>query len=134
MFGSLCIILVTPNFYKNINTYSSSSSRPASVSRWHAHSRVVVFHTLHRGQRDTRLCPLLVNFATLYFLFHCPSPGVFFSSPLQSSPPSSSATAAAATRATARSIPACSHHRIPTCAPGALSYPSHRSNSYRIAI
>ena len=34
-------------------------SQPESVSRWHAHSRVLVFHALHRGQRYTRLCPLI---------------------------------------------------------------------------
>ena len=28
----------------------------------------MVFHTLHRGQRHTILCPYLVNFATLYSL------------------------------------------------------------------
>ena len=38
---------------------SSSSYQQASVSQWHAHSRAVVFHTLHRGQRDTILCPLI---------------------------------------------------------------------------
>ena len=32
-----------------------SSSRPASVSQWHAHSRVVLLHTLHRVQRDKYL-------------------------------------------------------------------------------
>ena len=37
-------------------------------------------------------------------------------------------------RAPARSIPACSHHCIPTRSPGAFSEPSHRSNSYRVAI
>ena len=104
------------------------------MSQWHAHSRAVVFHTLHRGQRDTWLCPLLVNFATLYFLFCYSSPGVFLSSSCHSSPPSSSDTAIAYSRATARSIPAFSHHRIPTHAPGALSGPSHRSNSDYLAI
>ena len=39
---------------------SSSSYRPVSVSRWHAHSRAVVFHTLHRGQQDTIFCPLII--------------------------------------------------------------------------
>ena len=64
----------------------------------------------------------------------CPSPGVFLSSPHHSSPPSSSATAASASRVPSRSIPTCYHHRIPTCSPGALSYPSHRSNSDRVVI
>ena len=31
-----------------------------------AYSRVVVFHILHRGQRDTRLCPYLVMCSILY--------------------------------------------------------------------
>ena len=38
---------------------SSSSSRPASVSQWNSHSRAVVLHTLHIGQRDTRRYPLI---------------------------------------------------------------------------
>ena len=37
----------------------SSSSQLASVYQWHAHSREVVFHTLQRGQIDTRLYPLI---------------------------------------------------------------------------
>ena len=36
-----------------------SSYRLASVSQWHAHSRVVVFHNLHIGQRGTILYPLI---------------------------------------------------------------------------
>ena len=36
-----------------------SSYRPASLSQWRAHSKAVLFHTLHRGQRKTRLCPLI---------------------------------------------------------------------------
>ena len=74
--------------------------------------------------------PYLVNSATLYFLFRCPSPGVFLSSPRHPS----SATVAAASRAPARSINACYHHCILNCAPWALSDPSHRSNRYRVAI
>ena len=44
-------------------TYTSSSfySRPVSVSLWRVHSSAVVFHTLHRGQRDTRLCTYLLR-------------------------------------------------------------------------
>ena len=116
-----------------IHTYSSSYL-PAPLSRWHVHSRVVVFHNLHRGQRDTMLCPLLVNFSTLYFLFHCPSPGLFIYPPCHPSPPSSSSTAAAASRAPSRSIPACYHHHILTCTPGAISDSSHRSNSDYVPI
>ena len=39
--------------------YSSSSYRSSSVSQWNAHSRLVVFHALHIGHRNTRLCPLI---------------------------------------------------------------------------
>ena len=51
--------------FEAISSYSSYW--PASVYRWYAHIRAVLIHTLHRGQRDTILCPLLVNYATLYF-------------------------------------------------------------------
>ena len=37
-----------------------------SMSWWRAHSRAVVFHTLHRVQRDTIICPYLFHCATLY--------------------------------------------------------------------
>ena len=33
------------------------SSRTASMSRWRANSKAVVFHTLYRGQIDARLFP-----------------------------------------------------------------------------
>ena len=78
--------------------------------------------------------PYLVNISTLYFLFRCPSPGVFLSPPCHSSPPSSYVTAAATSRAPARLISSCYHHRILTCAPGALSDPSHRSISDIVAV
>ena len=38
-----------------------SYSWPVSVSQRRAHSRAVVFHTLHRGLRDTRFYPYLVT-------------------------------------------------------------------------
>ena len=38
---------------------NSSYSRPASVSQWRAHSRAVIFHTLHIIQRDTILCSVI---------------------------------------------------------------------------
>ena len=47
---------------------SSSSSRLVSVSLCSAHTRAVVFHTLQRCQRVTRLCPYLINCATFYLL------------------------------------------------------------------
>ena len=78
--------------------------------------------------------PYLVSFATLYFLFRCRIPGFFLSCPRHSSLPSSSATASVSSCAPARSIPSCSHHRIPTRAPGDLSDPSHRTNCDRVAI
>ena len=44
----------------SLSCYSPSfSSRTAYVLQWHLHSRAVVFRTLHRGQIDTRLCPLI---------------------------------------------------------------------------
>ena len=52
-------------FWTDIQVYhitryvSSYSYQLASVSKLHAYSRAVVVHTLHRGQRDTRLCPLI---------------------------------------------------------------------------
>ena len=78
--------------------------------------------------------PYLVNFATLYFFFCCTIPVVFLSSPRHSSPPYSSSTSAVASRSPSRSIPSCSHHHIPTCAPVALSNPSHGYNSDHVAI
>ena len=48
------------------NTYPSSS-RPESVSLWHAHSRRVVFHNLHRGQRETIIFHL-INYRSLRVL------------------------------------------------------------------
>ena len=50
------------------------------------------------------------------------------------SPPSLSAAAASASVAPAILVPVCSHHCIPTRAPGALYDPSHMSNSYHVAI
>ena len=52
----------TPHKLASGTKPSSSSSyyQSVSVSQWRAHSRAVVFHTLHRGQIDTRLCPYLV--------------------------------------------------------------------------
>ena len=35
--------------------------------RWRVHTTLVVSHTLHRGQRDTRLCPYLAIFDLLYY-------------------------------------------------------------------
>ena len=48
--------------------------------------------------------------------------------------PPPSASAYATYRDPSISSPACYHHRIPTCAPGTLFDPSHRSNSDRVAM
>ena len=48
-------------------TTSSSSSKLISLSQWHVRIRSVVSPTLHRGQRETRLCLYLGNFALLYY-------------------------------------------------------------------
>ena len=100
------------------------------MSQCRAHSRAVVFHTLHVGQRDTRLCTYLINCTTLYLL---PLSQIQESSILilllYSSIPSSSASAAAASTAVSlapdRSITSCSHHLIHTCAPPASSPSPH---------
>ena len=64
-----------------LEDYSSSSSRPVSVYRWRAHSRVVLFHALHRFQKDTRLCTYLVYCVTLYLLLFPLALGVFCFNP-----------------------------------------------------
>ena len=102
------------------------------MSQWHAHSRAVVFHTLHRGQRDARLCPLISYRSLRCTLTFAPPRESSFTSLRHSSPPSPSAVAAS--RPPARSIPTCSQHHIPTRAPGAISDPSHRSNSDRVVM
>ena len=101
------------------------------------HSRAVVIHTLHIGQRDNILCPYLINCATLYPLplYQFQESSIIISLLYSSIPPySASATAAAVSLAPARSMTACSHHRIPTHAPFFLSATSQRSRSYRVAI
>ena len=96
-----------------------------------------MFHTLHRGQRDTIIYTYLINCATLYLL---PLPHLRESSVLTpliySSSPSSSASAASAavSHAPVRSIPTCYRHCIPTCAPCCLYSTSQRSRRYFVAI
>ena len=111
-----------------------SSSWPASVSRWHAHSRSLVFHTLYRGERYTRLCPLISYRPIRCTLTFSPTWESYFTFLRHSSPPSPSAVATAASRPPTGSFSTCSHHRIPNCAPGALYDPSHRSNSDCVAM
>ena len=62
------------------NTYSSSS-RPDSVSLWHAHSRRVVFHTLHKDQRDTIICNLISYRSLCVLTTVAPSRESSFTSP-----------------------------------------------------
>ena len=113
-----------------------SSSQPVSVSQWCAHSRAVVFHTLHRGQRDTSLYPYLVNFSTLYFYLLFSQPRSLPILPRHCSSQYSSVTAAttALSLAPVRSIPAFSHHCIPTYAPGGISVSSHGSIMDHVAM
>ena len=115
-------------------SYSPSSSQLASVSRWDEHSRTVVFHTLYRGQRDTRLCPLISWFWYVVLSLPLSHSRSLYIPHCHYSPPSSSSTAAAVFRAPTRSISSFYHHRILTRIPGALPYPSHRSNSDCVAI
>ena len=113
-------------------------SWPFFVFQRREHIRTVVFHTLHIGQRYIILCPYLVYFATFYpLLFYqlrgysvlTPPPFYFYSPSL-----SLSASAAAVSFASSRSIHACSHHLIPSCAPQFLSTASHRSRIVPFAI
>ena len=46
---------------KNVTTIFLFST--SLRSWWHAHSHPLVFHTLHRGKRYTRLCPLFIYIA-----------------------------------------------------------------------
>ena len=89
------------------------------MSRRRAHIRVVVFHTLHRGQRDTRLCPYLVYCATLSQLQlpHIQGSSVLIPLLYYSRPSfSASSPAADVSFSPSTSIHACYHHRIPTLA------------------
>ena len=105
------------------------------MSQWHAHSRSVVFHTLHRCQRDTILCPLTSCFRSVVLSLPLSLSGILsLYPPHHSFPPSSSITGDAASCVPSGSIPSCHHHRIPTCSPGALYDPSHRSNSDCVAM
>ena len=95
----------------------------------------VKFHILHRGSRDTKLCPYLVNFATLYFSLTVSHPtGLPLFSCHRSSPSLSafvstfaSTSSAALYLASVRSVTACYHHRIPNHPPRVLSVSSYRS-------
>ena len=116
-----------------LNLYYSSYQM-ASVSRWHAHISVVVFHTLHRVQRDTRLFPLISYKSIRCNLTFDPPREYSFTSLSHSSPPSPSVVAASAYCYPSRSMPTCYHHCIPTCYPKSLYETSHSSNSDCVAI
>ena len=66
------------------SVYSSSysSSQPASLSQWNAHSREVVFHTLQKFQRGIRICPLIIKTKSTCTRYGCSVPRVllYFSS------------------------------------------------------
>ena len=114
-----------------ISTSYSYSYRLVSVYRWRVHSRAVVFHILHRVRRETRLCPYLINYATLYPL-QLPQPGSLPSNSLRyySSPSfSASVDTTAVYLAPSRSMTTYYQQQIPTRAPFFLSVASRRSRS-----
>ena len=116
---------------------STYSYRMFSVSQCRVNSRVVVFHTLHRGQRDTRLCPYFVFFTTLYPLMLSQLCGSSVLIPLLYSSIWSSSTFAVTAvfgLAPTRSSPACYHHSILTRAPCFYSVASHRSRIGCVSI
>ena len=60
-----CCARVIVHWVSEVFIAYSSSSWPVSVSWWRVYSRLVVLHTLQRGQIDSRLCPYLVYCAIL---------------------------------------------------------------------
>ena len=113
---------------------SPSSSRLASVFQWHAHNTAVVFHTLHKGQRDTRLCSLIsyrslcctLTFALSRKSSIILSPSLFSPVPFHHC------------RFRFLQPRQVNSHLFPQLHPysrhGALSHPSRKSNSYRVAM
>ena len=96
----------------------------------------MLLQTLHRGQRDTRLCHYFINYTTLYPL-PLPQPGGFpFHLLIYSSSPSTPAYSAvvAVSLAPDISMPAFYHQCIPTRFPCFLTIASHMSRSDRVAI
>ena len=96
----------------------------------------MLLQTLYIGHRDTKLCTL-ISYILLCFTLTFALPQDSSSTPFCHSyplPPSAAATTAAATRDPTRSILSCSHHCTPTHPPGAISDPSHRSNSDRVEM
>ena len=124
-------------FQKYFYLYNYSSyDRLVYVYWWHAHSRAVVLHNPHRGQRETIICTYLVSFDTLYYYLPFNSPGIFLFTPSHFLLTSSSASTAATTVSLAptKYIPAWPHHSIPTRPPGVLYVSSHRSRSDRVSM
>ena len=71
LFLFLCQLKLLFFMFLIFYTYSSSSFRPASMSQWYAHSMTVVFHTLNRVQRDTRICLLISYILLLCTIYGC---------------------------------------------------------------
>ena len=91
---------------------------PSSMSRWHAHCMALMLHTLYIGQRYTIPCPL-ISYRPLRCTHNFPPlRESSFTYLCHSSPPSHSTVSTAASAPPTRPIPTCSHHRIPTRAPG----------------
>ena len=99
--------------------------------RWCAHSTVVLFCTLYRGQRDTRICPYLVSFATLNYSLPFSKPRSIPIYHHHCSLPSSSmfSVTASLSLAPVWYLHDFYHHRISTCTPSVLFIYSHRSRS-----
>ena len=118
-----------------IHSSSSSSYQTAFVSRWHAHSSAVVFYTLHIGQRDIILCPLIIYRLLLYTRYACSVPRVLLYFPSFTILPHSLPPLPLP-------LPAPPPYQYPPvittasliAPPGALSNPSHRYNSDCVAM
>ena len=87
----------------------------------------MVFHTLHRFQRDTRLCTLIIYRSLCCTLTFAPPQDSYFTSLSHLSPPLPSALSLPLTTIPPDKITH-SHNCIPTYSPWALSDPSCRSN------
>ena len=116
---------------------SSSSYRLASVYQWNAYSRVLVFHTLKRGQRYTIIFSLISYILLLFTLYCCSVPRVllYFPPSLFSPPPFPlPQPPLPLTAPTPDKLPPVPTTSSPLVPPVALSDPSHRSNSYRVSM
>ena len=122
--GSIILILVRIGYrqYEGCDNWrmplTSSFYWPSSVSWWHAHIRALMLHTLHIGQIYTIPYPLISYRPLRCTHTFAPLRDSSFTSLCQSSPPSPSIVSTATSLHPTSSIPTCSHHRIPTRAPG----------------